>query len=87
MKLTRLFLLPVYIGALVCGLVACNADDDADLIYTSNANTMVRTFSLAAGIDVLTNLSYRYFTIDFGERADFQSRFFPLWNRYIGTCA
>lgn len=70
MKLTRLFLLPVYIGALVCGLVACNADDDADLIYTSNTNTMVRTFSLAADIDVLTNLSYRYFTIDLVKGGD-----------------
>lgn len=77
MKLTRLFLLPVYIGALVCGLVACNADDDADLIYTSNTNTMVRTFSLAADIDVLTNLSYRYFTIDLVKGQIFNPDSFP----------
>lgn len=77
MKLTRLFLLPVYIGALVCGLVACNADDDADLIYTSNTNTMVRTFSLAADIDVLINLSYRYFTIDLVKGQIFNPDSFP----------
>lgn len=77
MKLTRLFLLPVYIGVLACGLVACNSDDDADLIYASNANTMVRTFSLAADIDVLTNLSYRYFTIDLVKGQIYNPDSFP----------
>ena len=46
MKLSRLFLLPVCIGLLLCGFSACNSDDDSDLIYTSYTNTMVRTFAL-----------------------------------------
>lgn len=64
MKLSRLFLLPVCIGMLMCGFSACNADDDSDAIYTSYSNTMVRTFALSPDITVLTNLAYRYFTID-----------------------
>ena len=64
MKLSRLFLLPVCIGLLLCGFSACNSDDDSDLIYTSYTNTMVRTFALSPDITVLTNLAYRYFTID-----------------------
>lgn len=77
MKLTRFFLLPVCIGVMLYGLVACNSDDDADLIYTSNANTMVRTFSLAADIDILTNLSYRYFTIDLVKGQIYNPDSFP----------
>ena len=64
MKLSKLFLSLVFVGVLMCGITACNSDEDADVIYTSYANTMVKTFSMSADIDVLTNLAYRYFTID-----------------------
>ena len=64
MKLSKLFLSLVFVGVLMCGITACKSDEDADVIYTSYANTMVKTFSMSADIDVLTNLAYRYFTID-----------------------
>ena len=44
MKLSKLFLSLVFVGVLMCGITACNSDEDADVIYASYANTMVKTF-------------------------------------------
>ena len=86
MKLSKLFLSLVFVGVLMCGITACNSDEDADVIYTSYANTMVKTFSMSADIDVLTNLAYRYFTIDLVNGLIYNPDSFPYEPIYRHLC-
>lgn len=76
MKLSGHCILPILVGALAGGFIACNTEDVGS-IYTSYSNTMVRTFAFSSDINVLPNLPYRYFTIDLVEGRIFNPDSFP----------
>ncbi|MCD7710770.1 MAG: DUF6242 domain-containing protein [Porphyromonadaceae bacterium] len=75
MKVAKLLLFPIFVFALAYGTIACS--DEYNFVYGSDANTMVRTFAMSADVTVLTNLAYRYFTIDLVDGRIFNPDSFP----------